>query len=515
MPMMFMDPATRTFRNTPLKVQHIILFIVAVCLSLALVTASGAWNARTAQLNDTQKAMANLAQTLASQVEASIFQADILLFGLVNQIEADGLSPKQVEKLEHSLRLQRSEMPQLHGVFVYDRDGNWIINSNGTTPANANNADREYFIYHKTHTDRGVHLGKSIRSKSTGEWILTVTRRLDNPDGSFAGVALATIYLNHFLKLYNSIDVGKNGVISLMSMDAKIIVRRPFKEEDIGTDLSKGPLFSQLLPNAPSGTAISVSSVDQVERIVGFRVIDPLPLIIFIAVDKHESLAQWREETWRSLVITLLLLSLLGVFGYRIIRLMAQQTRVQEALERAQNELLVANKSLELLALEDALTGLANRRQFDIFIENETNRARRNLSALSLLMIDVDHFKSYNDSYGHLMGDSCLRTVSLTVQGIIKRPADLAARYGGEEFAVVLPNTDSTGAFIVAENIRRAVVAAQIPHSENPDHIVTISIGVSQLTATQDATAQDLIKAADKALYIAKTCGRNMSVIVT
>jgi len=179
----------------------------------------------------------------------------------------------------------------------------------------------------------------------------------------------------------------------------------------------------------------------------------------------------------------------------------------------AQEKLLEVNHGLELLALEDALTGLSNRRQFDLFILAEMGRARRTQTHLALLMIDVDHFKRFNDLYGHVAGDVCLRKISAIIRDNIKRPGDLAARYGGEEFTVVLPGTDYVGAFLIAERIRHAVKEAGIEHSEGVEGTVTVSIGVCAYdTASQDQP-DDLVRAADKALYVAKASGRNMSVI--
>lgn len=140
-------------------------------------------------------------------------------------------------------------------------------------------------------------------------------------------------------------------------------------------------------------------------------------------------------------------------------------------------------------------------------------RSRRSQTGLALLMIDVDHFKLFNDLYGHLAGDECLRNISAIIKDNIKRPADLAARYGGEEFAVVLPGTDYVGAFLVAEKIRRAVQLAGIKHTDSAEGTVTVSLGVCAYDPASQATSDDLIGAADKALYVAKASGRNMSVI--
>ena len=261
-----------------------------------------------------------------------------------------------------------------------------------------------------------------------------------------------------------------------------------------------------------SGTATVSSFVDGVVRVVGFRRVSGYPLIIFAALDKEEVLADWRKETALRAGIVLSLLLFLGGLGYRLIHVMKQQHHVQRVLLDAQEKLIEVNSSLELLALEDALTGLSNRRQLDVFILAEMGRARRTQTDLAVLMIDVDYFKRFNDRYGHVAGDECLRRISAIIKGNIKRPGDLAARYGGEEFAVVLPGTDYAGAFLVAENIRHVVLQANIAHCESPEGRVTVSIGVCAYDPASQDQPDDLVSAADKALYVAKASGRNMSV---
>jgi len=496
-----------------LKVRYAVVLLIAVCLSMTAIAIWEGWNSREYHLHDKEVAMSNLSQTLASQAQSTIKQADTLLFTLVDRLENDGMGPAQLPRLQRLLSAQRSELSQLHGLFVYGPDGSWIVNSNGATVTDANNADREYFIYHRDHPDRGPHIGPSIKSRSTGEWIMTVSRRINHPDGSFAGVAVATIYLHHFLALYDSIDMGNNGAINLIADNGTIVVRRPFNEADIGTNVANGPLFNKLLPNATFGTATFKSVIDGVERVLGYRRVNGYPLIVSAALNKEEVLDGWRQESMNSAAIVALLLGFLGALGYRLIRVMRQQNHIQSELLGAQEKLLEVNRSLELLALEDALTGLANRRQFDLFMVAEMGRAKRSQSGLALLMIDVDHFKLFNDHYGHLAGDECLRHISVIIRDNIKRPGDLAARYGGEEFAVVLPGTDYVGAFLVAEKIRRAVQLAGMEHSESAVGVVTVSLGVCAYDPASQAVADDLIGAADKALYVAKASGRNMSVI--
>jgi diguanylate cyclase (GGDEF)-like protein len=176
---------------------------------------------------------------------------------------------------------------------------------------------------------------------------------------------------------------------------------------------------------------------------------------------------------------------------------------------QAEHRLAELNAQLMRLSTTDGLTGIGNRRCFDTALRTEWAGAIRDGSALALLMLDVDYFKRYNDRYGHLQGDECLRTVALCSRIALQRPADLLTRYGGEEFAVLLPATDITGAEVVAERLRRAVYEARLPHLDSPFGRVSISVGIACLVPTAAMPAQDLLSLADQALYQAKRDGRN------
>lgn len=186
------------------------------------------------------------------------------------------------------------------------------------------------------------------------------------------------------------------------------------------------------------------------------------------------------------------------------------------ALHESEQRLAEANMQLQRLAELDGLTGIANRRRFDEMLATEWNRALRHQRPLSLLLCDVDHFKLYNDTYGHLAGDQCLQEVAAILDKSTRRPADIAARYGGEEFALILPETDADGAMSVAEACRSTVEARAILNQSAPQAgIVTMSIGVASVTPTGSAHQAGLIDRADKALYEAKERGRNRSIAHT
>lgn len=175
--------------------------------------------------------------------------------------------------------------------------------------------------------------------------------------------------------------------------------------------------------------------------------------------------------------------------------------------------MLAANQQLELFALLDGLTGVANRRKFDEYLNLEWQRLAREKLPMSLLFCDVDFFKTYNDTYGHLTGDDCLKQVAKAIKLNIQRPTDLLARYGGEEFAVILSNTNDQGAIDLAENIRQKVYDLKIPHSQSRvDHFVTLSIGVATIVPDVVISPDTLIEVGDKALYTAKAQGRNRIV---
>ena len=179
---------------------------------------------------------------------------------------------------------------------------------------------------------------------------------------------------------------------------------------------------------------------------------------------------------------------------------------------RLRNHLALKHKSnlLLQLACTDELTRTANRRHFDYVFAREYARAHRNASPLSIIMIDVDHFKKFNDHYGHPEGDRCLKQVSRALSSVLNRPADLLARYGGEEFVALLPDTDKTGAKEIAEKLRQSVWALSIPHTQSEtDDRVTISLGISTKTPKESHFKEDLLNSADAALYQAKSNGRN------
>jgi two-component system chemotaxis family response regulator WspR len=190
-----------------------------------------------------------------------------------------------------------------------------------------------------------------------------------------------------------------------------------------------------------------------------------------------------------------------------------QRDEAFRALRVSQRKLAESNLQLQSLASMDGLTGIPNRRHFDARFDEEWQRSMRDQSWLSLIMVDIDHFKEYNDLHGHLAGDDCLKVVAGTILACLLRPADTAARYGGEEFVLILPGTDQNGAEIVAEKVRRAIEKLGITHElSTTSDFVTVSLGVATTVPRYSSQANSLLSEADEALYAAKEAGRNRFV---
>jgi diguanylate cyclase (GGDEF)-like protein len=485
-------------------------FILLACVVLVATHGWSSWNARRVELDQAETETRNMAWALAGQANNSIKMVDTVLVGMVERAETDGMSPAAAKRLRDTMITHVGELSLLHGLSVYDHTGNWIVNSTSDNAEVRNNADRDYFRYHKTHTDRGPRVGAPIVSRTSKVWVIPVSRRINHPDGSFAGVALATIQLDFFRKFHHSVDVGKAGTVVLLLESGTLVLRTPFDASLIGRDVSNGRIFQLIKSRGRVGSAVLRSSVDGVERIYSYRGLPSYPLVVSVARSKEELLAEWRRNTTSLTVGLLLLIALLLTLGGRLVGQIEVRDRLERELREAKEALEANNASLTSLAFSDSLTGLANRRHFEKALEREFRIARRKGTSLALVMLDADYFKKYNDLYGHPAGDRCLRMIGAAIESGLRRPGDLASRYGGEEFAVLLPDTSLVGALEVAESIRAAVHDAMVEHKGNPLGVVTISAGACALLPEgSDNNPLKLVRDADRALYVAKSQGRN------
>ena len=208
---------------------------------------------------------------------------------------------------------------------------------------------------------------------------------------------------------------------------------------------------------------------------------------------------EWNERALVTLAVTIIVCILIVLLFHGL----------RQALARSQD----MEEQLEMMAVTDALTGIPNRRAFDMAMSNEIRRAIRHKVEVSVLMIDVDHFKAINDSHGHAVGDEVLRRIARQISESVRRPGDFAARHGGEEFAVLLPCTGAIAAMQVAQKIRTNIMHLTPSPSTPALHQVCVSIGVASMRPTPGDTAAEILRQADEALYAAKATGRNRVVI--
>lgn len=194
---------------------------------------------------------------------------------------------------------------------------------------------------------------------------------------------------------------------------------------------------------------------------------------------------------------------------YRLVRMQRALVKLTEQLNHANEQLNHANQELHRVSMTDGLTGIANRRLFDESLAREWRRCARIQKPISIVMLDVDYFKKFNDKYGHQAGDECLKAAAKEIASSVPRASDLAARYGGEEFVLILGETDEEGARLVANRIRQQVAGLMVVNEDSPHHFVTVSCGISTVLPSEDKPVGKLVKSADNALYLAKKQGRN------
>jgi len=495
--------------RTHLTVRLTILFVVFVCLSLLGVDFWLALRARDEKIFQATLASNNLAQAISRQLDGTFSETARILNTIVFELERPGKDPTKIERLQPVLVNYVATTEQLHGIFVYDAQGRWVVNSEAQPFPLANNSDRDYFIHHRDSLSALRFVGKSVISRSTGVWIIPVSQRINGPDGEFAGVVLATIQVDYIRQLMSQYQIGKQGALALLADGGDLIARRPFVANEMGKNLAGSAQYI-LLTSQAFGNAMMVSPIDGIERLVSFRHLKDHPLLLTVALSKDEVLQTWRDATYfETFWILALCLCMVGSGGF-VIKSVRARLKTEIRLRETRNQLSQANTQLAQLARHDGLTGLANRRYFDESLSREFAQSLLTQRPLALIMIDVDYFKQYNDAYGHPEGDKCLKAIAQAIQTCVRRHQDFVARYGGEEMVMLLPDTDAAGAAVVAEAVRAAVAELQLPFSKHPVGYVTISAGVAAHPSPGSVSnADDLLRAADRALYQAKEDGRN------
>ncbi|WP_342361260.1 diguanylate cyclase domain-containing protein [Terrarubrum flagellatum] len=719
-------------------------FLAAVCVLFVGHEAWRIFDNRAHALREARTDLLNLSRSIAQHAEDTVRTVDAVLINMVRQLENGAAKGEEPQRLELLVREQIVRLPPISNIVFIDRNGLLAL-SGSQAPNGMDLHDRDYFHYHQNDASRLLRINRPVRSRSTGRWVIPMTRRVDAPDGAFAGVVAAVVDMDYFQSFYDRFDIGERGAILLATASGDILVRRPFLEANIGRSVANGGIFKELLPNSLEGVGEIRSSTDGVVRINGYRKLDAYPLVLAIAEETDEILAPWRAATRvdiiRASALGAIIIALGLALGMRtralakrdsllratldnmnqglivvdekgtlpicnrrarelldlppsliesrptatdvinyqtergefdnvppevrqrvnprthgdtehvyervrpngtmleirtipfdkggVVRTytdITERNRFEQQLRRSEQEyrlladntsdivarlngegrfeyvspasrdilgyqpdeligrhasdivhaaerplwlsgavnapardaavaqtiyravrkdgsavwveenrkwlseigeyvlsirdiskrkhaellLEAANRRLESIARLDGLTGVPNRRAFDEALATELRRASRSRTPVSLIMIDTDHFKAYNDFYGHLAGDECLKVTASMLKATLSRPGDFVARYGGEEFAIILPNTPAAGARELAERLGEAMRKLALPHEKSAFGVVTLSMGVASVSPTPGSDfRRQLISRADKALYAAKRDGRN------
>ena len=453
---------------------------------------------------DAQQAATRSATTIAQLIDADVLRTvelyDLTLQGLIAAAQRDDLKLVSPQ-IRHLVLFDRSTTARFKGdIMLLDQHANVLADSSTVEPRPGNFADRDYFLAHTANRSAGMYISRPFKLRcdceDNGQWRISFSRRVSSTTGDFLGVAVASMRLSYFDQLFNSLDIGTGSTLNIINHDGILLAQKPYLENDsVGRSFANRPNVARILREG-SGSFDSVSSIDSKRRLYTFSKVGNLPLTVLVALSGDQVFATWKRT---AIVISgatgVLCIGLLWLSG-----LLCRELRLRHHAE----------KELAQLAATDALTGVANRRTLDLTLRHEWFRAQRSGQPLSLLMIDADHFKAFNDHYGHQAGDDALREVAKVISDNVRRPADMVARYGGEEFSVILAETDSAGARQIAEQIRVAV--EQLPIAAGGESPVTVSIGLSTWTTATDVSLEQLMFAADKALYQAKEKGRNRVV---
>lgn len=436
----------------------------------------------------------SVAAAVAEEVDRNIELLDLALRALSQQWSKPDLQAMPTALRDRVLFDNAMRAPGFGNLLVLDRDGALVAHPPGTDPVSSRFGDRDYFRVHLAGGSVGLFVSKPFQSRLSGRWTLALSRRIDGPGGEFGGIVLGTLDLGYLAKLYKPLAIGPGSAVTLFRTDGTVITREPFVQADIRLWAGGGDAFNRMR-STHSGTFAGASPIDGEERIISYHRVGNLPLIQAVEITGEAAYADW----WRRAVAVAGLLTLLclGSMGLSL------------RLYREVGRRAIAEAELSRLAGTDALTGLANRRQFEAVLGRVWPRAAASGESLALLMIDADAFKAYNDLFGHQAGDGVLRAIAGRLDRVARDLGGLACRCGGEEFILLVPSVTEAGALATAEAARAGVEALALPHPRGVASVVTISVGVSVQRPAAGGTAEGALAEADAALYRAKAEGRN------
>ncbi len=472
--------------------ERLIALGIAITVGFCTIFALGLWESRGRDRDEARLAAENVVTSMSSEIERNLE-----LYGLSLEAVADGLKLYGIDALDPELRqrvlFDRSVTAKDMGsIVVLDRDGTLTYDSRIMVPMPEDHSERDYFRLLKQNPRSGLYVSQPWRA--VDGFYIAIGRALTDDEGRFTGVVAGTMRLSYFASMFNQIKLQPRDTLALFRESGELLMRAPFQPEAVGRSLAGTPAFGRMSHHA-SGSFEEVGRFDGVHRLFVFRRIGNYPLMLSYNLATDDIYASWRRKAWQ--------------FGALIVALCAINMTLLVFLGRALRQRSEAEARMAAMATTDSLTGIANRRALDAAFEREWRRAMRLQTPVSLLMLDADHFKRYNDTHGHQAGDAALAAIADCIKINVRRGSEICARYGGEEFAVLLPGLNSAQAIVRAEAIRESLATLRRDQCGRTDSAPTVSIGVACMIPRQGLEPRDLVKFADGALYEAKTNGRD------
>ena len=359
------------------------LFVALVCLTVLGLDIRQIWMARDARLQRAETETANLARSLAQHAQDVLEGADITLRGLRGTVAEDGTDPAAMSRLSRRMHTRVAGQQQIQRLFLYDENGNWLASSLDAGAFDVvrglNYTDRGYFRYHKDHADDVAQVGEPIQTKLNGATVITITRRLSHPDGSFAGVVGASVDLEQFQNFFQTFDIGRQGAITLTNGSGILVVRRPFDAENVGRSIAQSQFFQAIRKHAGAGSFEFVSLLDGRARLGSFHRVDGFDLIMIVALDKSEVLAPWWADTRIHFVWLSFIVMFIALLGYRI----TVQIRYRAAAEA---QLAVARQTLERRVAERTADLRQMVTQRDLLLREVYHRVDNNMQVVDALL---------------------------------------------------------------------------------------------------------------------------------
>lgn len=456
------------------------------------------WQARQEAWNRALHAGENIARTLSDTIARNLEMVEVNVAGTQGILENGDLDTLPQGQRDRILFDRSVPQDLLNALLVISRKGEVLLELGGLAPSPVNLADRDYFLAH-VRRNAGTYLSQPFRSRyRSGDPTVAMSRRVTGEGGAFNGVVMAGVRLAYFRTLLEHVRLGPDSSIALLNTSGTVLVRSPSTdgEGNVGAEVRERGVLDRMLafsaPFVDEGFFGGRARLYVYQRVAGF------PLILAVGLATSDIYAEWNRQalTFGSLTIAFCVALAFLVRGLQ--RGLIRSTEMEELLKK--------------MSLTDVLTGLPNRRAFDDRLDSEVRRMAREGRPLAVLLVDVDHFKAVNDTYGHLNGDRMLRILGRQIQRSVGRPGDVAARFGGEEFAVLLPDTDLKGACHIAERIRSDVERCSMTLESGQRLAATVSIGLVAVEPAGGDAPRAIIRQADEALYEAKAKGRNAIV---